>query len=233
MKRVAFLLLFALSLTLGGAAAFAGDDGGTSMSGMGSTPSSGQAAPASGQSSNNTVIIQNFAFTPANITVPRGTMVMWFNRDTTTHTVTGENSGGPSSGPLKPGENYGFTFAQSGVFPYHCSIHPSMRGTVTVTASSSSSAPATTAPTPPATTQTPSVSATANSSSTSNTFNTFNNNAGTTAAANPATNSVPAAANTPSVLPNTGALGAVAAFASAAVVGTGLYRLYMRFKTGI
>lgn len=80
------------------------------------------------------VTIQNFAFSPASITVRKGTTVTWTNNDSTAHTVT-ENDGkdGPASSDVNPGQTYSFTYTAVGTFRYHCSIHPSMTGTVTVT----------------------------------------------------------------------------------------------------
>lgn len=82
----------------------------------------------------NSVTIQNFAFSPADITVKKGTTVTWTNQDSTPHTVT-ETDGktGPSSGDITKGNHYSFTFDTAGTFQYHCSIHPNMTGTVTVT----------------------------------------------------------------------------------------------------
>ena len=80
----------------------------------------------------STIIIANMSYTPASLTVKRGTTVTWMNQDTTTHNVIGDN-GGPSSGTLVSGQNYSYTFNQTGTFLYHCSIHPSMKGTVIVT----------------------------------------------------------------------------------------------------
>ncbi len=77
------------------------------------------------------VHIRNFAFDPATISVRRGTTVTWTNFDTAGHTVTGE-SGGPSSGIIGNGQTYSYTFNTAGTFPYFCSPHPGMRGTVTV-----------------------------------------------------------------------------------------------------
>lgn len=82
----------------------------------------------------NSVTIQNFAFSPANITVKKGTKVTWTNKDSAAHTVT-ETDGqtGPNSGNLASGKSYNFTFDTVGTFKYNCSIHPEMIGTVTVT----------------------------------------------------------------------------------------------------
>lgn len=82
--------------------------------------------------SGNTVSIQGLAFSPASLTVVQGTTVTWTNNDSVSHTVTGDQ-GGPNSGTLAPGQSYSFTFSTVGSFPFHCSIHPSMTGTITVT----------------------------------------------------------------------------------------------------
>ena len=80
----------------------------------------------------NTVYIQNFAFSPNNLTVKTGATVTWVNKDSTTHTVTSDNGAFTSSSNLNPGSNYTFTFTKAGTYPYHCSIHPEMKGTIVV-----------------------------------------------------------------------------------------------------
>jgi plastocyanin len=91
--------------------------------------SNSKTQPASGQ-----INIANMAFTPSQITVAKGGTVTWTNNDSTTHTVVDDlsNIGGPNSGDIKPGDKYSFTFNKTGSFQYHCSIHPSMRGTIVV-----------------------------------------------------------------------------------------------------
>ena len=78
------------------------------------------------------VTIQNFSFDQTALSVKKGDTVIWTNKDSAPHTVTG-NSGGPSSGTLNTNATYSFTFTSAGTFNYHCSFHPSMVGTVTVT----------------------------------------------------------------------------------------------------
>lgn len=86
----------------------------------------------------NAVSIENLSFSPAEITVKKGTTVTWTNNDNVGHTVTQDN-GSTTSGPgldskvLNKGENYSATFDTVGTFKYHCSVHPHMTGTVTVT----------------------------------------------------------------------------------------------------
>ena len=79
-----------------------------------------------------TVVIQDFSFKPAHITLTRGTKVTWINKDNTKHTATA-NNGAFDSGVLRPGQSYSHTFKTAGrTNTYHCEIHPSMRGSVTV-----------------------------------------------------------------------------------------------------
>jgi len=82
----------------------------------------------------NSIGIANMMFTPSQITVKKGEAVTWTNNDSVTHTVVDDlsNVGGPASGDIAPGATYSFTFNKTGSFQYHCSIHPSMRGTIVV-----------------------------------------------------------------------------------------------------
>lgn len=89
------------------------------------------------------VTIDNFRFTPPQMTVPVGTTIKWTNQDGPTHTVTSDMAGIFDSGSLAPNTSFSFTFNTPGTFPYHCMIHPSMMGKVIVTAAASL---ATTAP---------------------------------------------------------------------------------------
>jgi plastocyanin len=76
-----------------------------------------------------------FRFSPGSITVGAGDSVTWTNNGSEAHDVTGS---GLSSGTLQPGQGYSHTFASPGTFSYICSIHPFMKGSVTVQASGSS-----------------------------------------------------------------------------------------------
>lgn len=82
------------------------------------------------------VIIRNFAFQPASITVKAGQTVIWKHcgpeRDP--HTVTSdEGTSGPLNSPFfGVNQTYTMSFAASGSNPYHCAPHPDMLGTITV-----------------------------------------------------------------------------------------------------
>ena len=79
-----------------------------------------------------TVLIQDFSFKPAHITIKRGTKVIWINRDSTAHTATANNGRSFDSGRLGPGQRYSHTFKSAGKKSYHCEIHPDMRASVVV-----------------------------------------------------------------------------------------------------
>jgi plastocyanin len=77
-----------------------------------------------------TIVVKHGAFTPASFTITAGQALLWsFDDDGLAHSVT---AGGFDSGPKTSGL-FSHTFATSGTISYHCSIHPAMKGTVTVT----------------------------------------------------------------------------------------------------
>ena len=87
------------------------------------------AAPAA--SANTAVQIKRTGFVPATVTINQDDSVTWTNTDTIDHQVVA-NGGSFASPILKPGRKYTRTFRSGGTFRYHDSLHPSLRGTVTV-----------------------------------------------------------------------------------------------------
>jgi len=77
------------------------------------------------------VAIEDFYFEPADAAIQPGDTIMWVNEGNTPHTVTSDD-GQFDSEVLNPGESFMFTFPEAGTFSYHCEIHPSMTGSVTV-----------------------------------------------------------------------------------------------------
>jgi plastocyanin len=81
------------------------------------------------------------AYSPNPIQVSVGTTVTWTNNDSQPHTVTSGSNGQPdnkfNSSPnftplLNPGQTFSFTFTEAGEYPYFCTLHPNMVGTVSV-----------------------------------------------------------------------------------------------------
>ncbi|MDP4271302.1 MAG: cupredoxin family copper-binding protein [Bacteroidota bacterium] len=79
----------------------------------------------------NEVFIQNMSFNPSSLTVAQGTTVTWTNKESVTHTVT-SNTSIFNSGSLSNGGTFSYKFNTVGTFPYHCSIHSGMTGTIIV-----------------------------------------------------------------------------------------------------
>jgi plastocyanin len=84
-----------------------------------------------GQAAKGAVRIADFAFTPDSRSAKVGDSVKWTNEHSATHTVTADD-GAFDSGKLAPGKAFSFTFDKAGTFAYHCNVHQSMKGTVTV-----------------------------------------------------------------------------------------------------
>ncbi len=78
-----------------------------------------------------TVKIDNFTFSPADLTITPGTTVTWINNDDIPHTVA-ETDKTFRSKALDTDDQYSFTFTTSGEFSYFCSLHPHMTGKITV-----------------------------------------------------------------------------------------------------
>lgn len=81
----------------------------------------------------NMVTIQGHAFIPASLQIKRGETVTWVNNDEDKHTVTSSPDGQDfDSGPFTQGNSYSHAFERAGQYSYHCSLHPEMKGTITV-----------------------------------------------------------------------------------------------------
>jgi plastocyanin len=78
-----------------------------------------------------TVQIDNFAFTPATLTVTAGTTVTWKNEDDSPHRI-GDKDGTFRSAALDTDDAFSHTFATPGEYPYICTIHPYMVGKIIV-----------------------------------------------------------------------------------------------------
>ncbi|MGQ0568260.1 MAG: cupredoxin domain-containing protein [Armatimonadota bacterium] len=78
--------------------------------------------------------IRDFAFEPRSLSVRAGTAVRWVNRDDASHSIAMDGGRPGSSGTLGMGGEHTFVFREAGRFAYHCGIHPTMLGEVTVAA---------------------------------------------------------------------------------------------------
>jgi plastocyanin len=92
------------------------------------------------------VTIQDFSYSNASVSIKAGGEVTWTNNGPSSHTATSDTPGAFNSGTLLPptgGDPYGgggsgggafqVTLGTPGTYTYHCALHPTMHGTVTVT----------------------------------------------------------------------------------------------------
>jgi len=101
-----------------------GSGGGSSSGGGGSTGGGAGGSTA-------TVTVQNFAFDPSSLNMSAGTVTITVtNKDTRLHTFTLDD--GTSTTELPPGQTETITLDVSKTVGWHCSIHPSMTGTINV-----------------------------------------------------------------------------------------------------
>ncbi|WP_448272442.1 cupredoxin domain-containing protein [Nostoc sp. DSM 114160] len=79
-----------------------------------------------------TVKIRNFKFEPANLAIAVGKTVQFINVDEEPHTATATD-GTFNSKALDTNQTWNYTATKPGTYPYICSIHPFMKGTLKVT----------------------------------------------------------------------------------------------------
>jgi plastocyanin len=90
--------------------------------------------PGGGGSSGGATVqvnMQGFAFDPQTVTIKVGDTVNWTNMDEAPHNATAVDKSWKTSTFAK-GESGSVTFATGGTFPYICTVHPNMTGTVIV-----------------------------------------------------------------------------------------------------
>jgi plastocyanin len=89
------------------------------------------AAAVAAQDTANVVTIDNFTFTPPELTVAVGTTVKWVNHDDIPHLVVNKDKVFRSKA-LDTDDSFSYTFANAGTFDYFCGLHPHMVGKVIV-----------------------------------------------------------------------------------------------------
>lgn len=108
-----------------------GSSGSSSSSGTTSGPaSSTSASSAAGGTTATTITIKSFRFTTPDSVAPGATVTV-DNQDGAAHTVTADE--GKAFDDAAPAGTSTFTApTKPGSYPFHCSIHPSMHGTLVV-----------------------------------------------------------------------------------------------------
>jgi len=78
-----------------------------------------------------TVTMEGMKFQPQVLTVAVGDTVIWVNKDLVAHTAT-DPDGTFDSKLIAPDKSWKLTVRKPGDFPYVCTYHPTMKGTLKV-----------------------------------------------------------------------------------------------------
>lgn len=90
-----------------------------------------QTKPAKSKAAVHTVTIDALVFKPATVDAKVGDTVLWINKDMFPHTATSQ-AGKFDSGSLATGKSWKHKLTKKGEFPYVCTFHPTMTGTIRV-----------------------------------------------------------------------------------------------------
>ncbi len=74
-----------------------------------------------------------WGYDPADVTIPAGSSVVWEWRAQDEHSATSDNGAFDSGVKRGSGHRWEFKFTTPGEYPYSCTPHPFMYGTVHVT----------------------------------------------------------------------------------------------------
>jgi plastocyanin len=96
------------------------------------TPTAKTSAPArSPKPKTYSVTVDATRFQPEVLNIKQGDVVVCVNKDFFAHTATSK-AGGWDSGSFASGGSWTHTFTKRGEFPYICTLHPTMKGTIRV-----------------------------------------------------------------------------------------------------
>jgi plastocyanin len=94
---------------------------------IGATNTNTQTAQGTPVAGTVVVPLANYTFNPGTLEIPAGTTVIFRNTDPDLHTVTSD-TGAWTEGQLQEGQEFKFTFANTGDFKYFCQFHGAKGG---------------------------------------------------------------------------------------------------------
>jgi len=76
-------------------------------------------------------VVKNYKYVPGTVTVTPGQSVTIYNDDVIAHTLTLDDRSLDSM-PIRAGTTFSFHIDSPGEYPFHCTIHPNMKGKIVV-----------------------------------------------------------------------------------------------------
>src|SRR5215203_4945405 len=132
MRRIAMAgLMVGLSLAIAACGASGSGDSAqpsAAASDGGSTAAACEVVTTAGEVTGS---IADNAFDPAAVTATAGQVVAFTNEDSVPHTFALDDAS-CDTGNIANGASGAIRFDAAGSYPFHCNVHPSMKGTVTV-----------------------------------------------------------------------------------------------------
>jgi plastocyanin len=136
-----FVRRLALATAVVATASCGGGGGGSGITGTGGGGGGGGGGGVMETCTTGTFCMSGDAFVPTTASAAVGAVVSWVNGSGTTHNVIFDNPG--AAGPAAAGQSSGnigdFSsgtqsriFSTAGTYPFHCTIHAGMNGTLTV-----------------------------------------------------------------------------------------------------
>jgi len=129
MQRMILLAAAGAGACGGGCQPIPGSDPRGSTAGSGAHPLAVQSEVPAPQT--RQISIDNFTFSPAQLTVPAGSSVVWVNHDDVPHTVV-SNDKAFASKAMDTDDKFVHVFTAAGTYRYFCSVHPHMTGQIIV-----------------------------------------------------------------------------------------------------
>ncbi len=99
--------------------------------GAGGACTGGTAGVSLGSGQTKVSATDQLLFSPTSQSVKKGQIVEWDNSGTVLHNITFDQTC-LTDASFQPGGKWQVKFTAAGSYPYHCTIHPGMDGTITV-----------------------------------------------------------------------------------------------------
>ena len=126
------LVAVGLVLTLGLVACGGGSTNSPASSSSAPAVSVGTAGVSLGTAAMKISATGQLTFDPVMQTAHVGDIIQWTNTGSVEHTITFDAQPSLSDPALQPGATWEVKFTTAGTYQYHCSIHPTMVGTIVV-----------------------------------------------------------------------------------------------------